>query len=431
VLSGPHWGGEPCTSRVDCHQDTQLPKASNKFSTSKMQCRDKNEKIGMPTAKNLRIAAFFFFLAASCLGAQPGNPGRGNIPGNTPGNSPNGPPGPEGNPNNQRPALNTPGAVQTSLAGLSHGDIITTIGALPAVSQKALVGVVAPSIGTIGALPTLTARSQIQLVGAIITDTLDSGTLGSWAAGSGSRSEPQGAAYDTWSAVLGIVHPLSQHIVVGAAGGYAHTWSDSIAVNSGFGSLYGAWLCNGWYFDEAVYGGGQSFRTTRESLFGTVHGEGKGFMFGSISSAGYNWTLGPWKIGPVAGIAYSLSATNAWDERDDVLPFHVQSSTQQAFGSELGIKSSFKIKFLTVSTKLAWDHDFARTSVPSVVSIVGLPSSTSTVYGPSLGHDALIVDGGISFQLTKKLSIGASYHGEMLRSNYRANAAVASVKLEF
>jgi outer membrane autotransporter protein len=276
----------------------------------------------------------------------------------------------------------------------------------------------------------MNTQSQLQLAGAILTGQLDSGAAGGWTAASGGESQPKGASYKSGVFTIGWTHPVTKHFFVGAASGYAHTWSSSLAVNSGYGALYAAYYTHGWYAYEAVLGGGQRFTATRNGILGSAEGEGKGFSFGQLTSTGYNWTLGPWKTGPFATLSYSLSTTGAFTETD-ALPLHIESNTNQSISTELGWKNTLKLKRVSINADFAWIHEYAKSAVPSVVSIVGLPASSTTVFGPALSHDGMVIDAGLSFQLSKALSIGTSYHGELLRQNYKANAVIASLKLEF
>jgi uncharacterized protein with beta-barrel porin domain len=74
--------------------------------------------------------------------------------------------------------------------------------------------------------------------------------------------------YTTGGLTIGIDYRVTDHIVVGLMGGYAHTWTDSkpggsIDVDTAWGGLYAGCFNQGLYVLGGAFGGGNSFDTSR------------------------------------------------------------------------------------------------------------------------------------------------------------------------
>jgi outer membrane autotransporter protein len=80
-----------------------------------------------------------------------------------------------------------------------------------------------------------------------------------------------GYNFTTGGVSLGIDYRLTDELVVGVMAEYSHTWtslkpSGSNDVNSGRGGLYATWSHHGFYLDAAIYGGYNSYNSSRSVL---------------------------------------------------------------------------------------------------------------------------------------------------------------------
>jgi Autotransporter beta-domain len=73
-------------------------------------------------------------------------------------------------------------------------------------------------------------------------------------------------------------------LAIGIFGSYAHTWTDlkpgDVDVNTGRGGLYVTYWNKGFYINGAVYGGYNSYDTSRQQLIrGMASGSTSGYEF--------------------------------------------------------------------------------------------------------------------------------------------------------
>jgi outer membrane autotransporter protein len=79
-------------------------------------------------------------------------------------------------------------------------------------------------------------------------------------------------------------------------GNYAHTWSDlrpgSIDVDSARGGIYATYFNNCFYLNGGIYGGYNSYDSSRRGLQGNANGNSDGAELSTFGSGGYDFHLG-------------------------------------------------------------------------------------------------------------------------------------------
>ena len=119
---------------------------------------------------------------------------------------------------------------------------------------------------------------------------------GLWVTGFGdfvnvdNQGSVEGYNFTTGGITIGIDYRLTDNFVIGLMGGYAHTWTDlnpsgSVDVNTGWGGAYAGYFSHGLYIDGAVFGGADSFNTSRAALLGgNATGSSNGYVFSICGS---------------------------------------------------------------------------------------------------------------------------------------------------
>jgi len=84
---------------------------------------------------------------------------------------------------------------------------------------------------------------------------------------------------------------------------------------------------------------------------------------------------------------------------------------------------------LTPEVRAQWQHEH----LDSASSIdAGFSSGNSfTVRGPKIGRDALLLDAGVSAQLSARVAIFTYYTGELVRENYAVHGVNGGVRVGF
>ncbi len=100
----------------------------------------------------------------------------------------------------------------------------------------------------------------------------------------------RGYKFTTGGIDLGIDYRLTNHLAFGLMGNYAHTWSDlrpgSIDVDSARGGLYATYFNSCFYINAGIYGGYNSYDSSRRGLQGNANGNSDGAEFSTFVSGG-------------------------------------------------------------------------------------------------------------------------------------------------
>jgi uncharacterized protein with beta-barrel porin domain len=367
--------------------------------------------------------ALFLLLAWPCFGTQPGNPGKGNTPAGGTG---------QGNPGTSE----TPTTAQPTLPAPIPGGRVTVT---PGQNARSLVPTFARNFGRTAAAPAQVTLANINIVRSILetgltnSDRFVGREIGLWAASHGdfvSEGHPR-TTTTTAGMIVAIDRKFLRNLVLGLVGGYGHSWSTDLSANAGYGGAYAILGLGHFYVSETNTAGGESFSTTRAGLLGTAKANSSGWFFSHATQAGYQFNLGCLAIGPYALAQYTLSGHPTFSETGSDAPVSVHADTSTSVESDLGLEGTYRLGKLDLKATSAWEHEFKDTTAFSSVNIVGIPSSTATVAGASLGHNSALVNFGLSYHLSESIALSASWDGQFLRRNYLSNSAVISIRIGF
>ena len=102
-------------------------------------------------------------------------------------------------------------------------------------------------------------------------------------------------------------------------GSYAYTRtslqpSGDIDVNTGRGGLYFTYFSHGFYINGAVYGGHNSYNTSRQGILGMANGGTSGGEFSPFGQTGYDFHFGNLSVGPLFALQYPLAHVDGFNE---------------------------------------------------------------------------------------------------------------------
>jgi outer membrane autotransporter protein len=143
---------------------------------------------------------------------------------------------------------------------------------------------------------------------------------------------------------VGIDYRVTEHVVVGLMGGYAHTWTDlklgSVDVDTGWAGLYAGHFNQCLYVLGAAFGGGNSFDTSRETILGgRADGSSDSQEFSTFLWAGYNFHFGHLTIGPIAAVQYSYGNIDSFSEHGSLAPMAVREDSEEPWRTDLGFRA--------------------------------------------------------------------------------------------
>jgi outer membrane autotransporter protein len=145
-------------------------------------------------------------------------------------------------------------------------------------------------------------------------------------------------------------------------------WPGSIDVDSGRGGLYATYFNRCFYLNGGIYGGYNSYDSSRRGLQGNANGNNDGAEFSTIVSGGYDFHVGHLTVGPIASLQYTNVYVDGFSEKGSLAPLSIHSDSEESLRSDIGFRASYQ-----------WQ--------------------VGTVDGPSEGHDSAVVDAGLSEEM--------------------------------
>ncbi len=253
-----------------------------------------------------------------------------------------------------------------------------------------------------------------------------------------STSSARGSDFTTGGVTVGADYRVNRHLVLGAALGYANTSADlsrggDLEIDSGKASLYATLYGGGFYLNGIVGAGRGSIDTKRRTLGGFARGQTNATDFNGLLGTGYDFHHGAFTWGPVASLQYTTVGIDGFTERGALGALRINEQSQDSLKSAVGLKASYRQRIgrvvLTPEIRAQWQHEY----LDRASSIdAGFSSRNSfTVQGPETGRDALLLDAGLSAQLTPHVAVFAYYTGELGRENYTVHSINGGVRVSF
>jgi outer membrane autotransporter protein len=269
---------------------------------------------------------------------------------------------------------------------------------------------------------------------------------GVWVTGFGdfvnvdSDSNAKGYDFTTGGFTVGVDYRITDQLAIGAMGDYAHTWtslepSGDIDVDSGRGGVYATWFSHGIYLNGAIYGGHNSYSSSRSALRGMASGGTGGAEFSTFISGGYDFHCGQLTVGPIAALQYTYVNIDSFSENGSLAPLDIHSQSAESLRTDFGFRAFYPwlIGKVLVEPNLraAWEHEYKYSALPTTAGFAGIPGPSATFFGPSEGHDSAIVSAGVSVQWTPAIATYVNYDGQLGRSRYDSNAVTGGVRISF
>jgi len=249
----------------------------------------------------------------------------------------------------------------------------------------------------------------------------------------------KGYDFTTGGVTVGIDYRITDHLALGLFGSYAHTWTDlrpgDVDVNTGRGGLYATYFDRCFYLNGAVFGGYNSYDTSRQALLGMANGSSDGAEFSTFGEAGYDFHFGNLTVGPLAALQYTYVNLNGFTEQGSLVPLQIHSDSQDSLRTDLGLRASYGWQVgnvsLIPSVTAAWEHEYKYSALPITVSAPVFGGLTETLSGPSEGHDSAIINAGVGIQWTPRISTYVAYQGQLGRDRYDSNGVSGGVSFSF
>lgn len=176
-----------------------------------------------------------------------------------------------------------------------------------------------------------------------------------------------------------------------------------------------------------------SIETRRLTLGGIARGDTNGTNVNALLGTGYDHHVGQWTFGPLASLRYSRFGLDSFDEEGALGSLGIRSRDENSLLSTIGAQASYTATIcripVTPFIRAQWEHELL-TSTSSIDA--GFTSAeTFSVQGPHIGRDGLLLQAGVSAQLTPRLGIFTSYNGDLGRENYTAHTITGGLRFSF
>src|SRR5271165_75403 len=250
----------------------------------------------------------------------------------------------------------------------------------------------------------------------------------------------KGYDFTTGGVSVGVDYRITDHLAIGVMGEYAHTWtslkpSGDIDVDSGRGGVYATWYNHGVYFNGAIYGGHNTYESSRAGLGGLATGGTEGAEWSTFISGGYDFHFGQLTVGPIASLQYTDVGIDGFSENGSLAPLAIHSGSAESLRSDFGFRAFYQWQIGKIlvepSLKAAWEHEYKYSALPITAGFAGIPGPSATFFGPNEGHDSAIVSAGVSVQWTPMIATYVNYDGQLGRGNYDSNAVTGGVRISF
>lgn len=282
---------------------------------------------------------------------------------------------------------------------------------------------------------------------------------GVWVTGSGNfvdvgNNDDNAHGYDitTGNVLIGVDYRLSDHFVVGIAGGYSGSWSDlvdngRVEADGGRGGIYASLynirlLGSNVHVDAAVNGGWNNYDTRRYGLEEVLpqqgdfaHGDTDGCEFNALLAYGADWMFGRLLVGTWSMIQYTNVDLNSFTEDGSLAPLHFPDQDEDSIRSSTGIRLAYNANcggaVIRPEVRAAWQHDSGDRAYPIRSQFASGAGDVFTVHGPKIGSDSAVVDAGVSIPWNSRISTYIYYSGILGRDNYDNNAVSGGFRFSF
>jgi outer membrane autotransporter protein len=239
---------------------------------------------------------------------------------------------------------------------------------------------------------------------------------------------------------VGVDYRITDNLAVGIFGTYAYTWTEFRPgdgdVNTGRGGLYATyWDPQGWWVNAGIWGGYNSYSTSRQALLGQANGSTSGYEFSTFGDAGYDFHCGDLTFGPIVSMQYTDVHVNGFSENGSLVPLAIHGDSEDSLRTDVGGRAYYNWhlgKMLIIpSLTIAWEHEYLYSNLPITASAPELGGATATFNGPNEGHDSLLINAGAGVQWTPRISTYIGYQGQLGRDNYNANGVTGTISFSF
>lgn len=153
---------------------------------------------------------------------------------------------------------------------------------------------------------------------------------------------------------------------------------------------------------------------------------------------GYRWALSKaLSVGPLATLSYTrLNRPSLTESGSDATRLQLSSTHFDSLRSSIGLSANMNLArpggaVLAANLQVTWDHELLDNDYVQQAAFAGYPQAPFTSRNKLVGRDALGLAAGVSYELDKKLTVGANVSSQLFRSGYQSVAGSLTLSRRF
>jgi outer membrane autotransporter protein len=273
-----------------------------------------------------------------------------------------------------------------------------------------------------------------------------------WAMGNGmfgkitNVSQVPNYDFNSGGFLVGADYRWSENFTTGVYTGYQYTWADygsagNTQINSALFGGYATYDNEGFYADAVVGGGYNGYRVRRSIKFSnidrTARSTPNGGQLNAAVNLGYDWEIGKFTLGPIAGVQYTYAGVAPFTEDGaESLDLRVNQQNVNSIRSTLGARIAYtwnvteKIAIIP-EIRMLWTHEFLNNPRNISSALDGGAGPTFGFETSAPARDSCFAGAGLSVQLGRNWNAFAYYNIDFGRQDYLGNYVSGGLTWKF
>jgi fibronectin-binding autotransporter adhesin len=240
--------------------------------------------------------------------------------------------------------------------------------------------------------------------------------------------------------------PSDPSLALGLYGGYQYTWADAgdssnTQINSALFGGYATYSQGGFYADAVVGGGYNGYRVRRGINFSTIdrtaRSQPNGGQFNASLNLGYDWEVGKFTFGPIAGVQYAYAGIAPFSETGaDSLDLRVAqqnvNSMRTTFGGRVAYTWNVTDRIALIpEVRMFWQHEFLNNPRNINSALDGGSGPTFGYETSAPARDSVFAGAGVSAQFGERWNAFLYWNVDFGRQDYFGNSVSGGLNWKF
>ena len=235
---------------------------------------------------------------------------------------------------------------------------------------------------------------------------------------------------------------LTTGVFAGYQGAYAdYSGGGNTTINSALFGLYASYTHGGFYADAVFAGGYNNYNVRRSINFSTIdrtaRGSQDGGQFSAALNLGYDWEIGKFTIGPIAGLQYTYVGIAPFTEGGaDSLNLRVGQQNANSMRTTLGGRLAYTWNLtdsisIIPEVRMFWLHEFLNNPRAIGAALDGGNGPGFDYLTSTPDRDSVFAGAGVTTQFGESWSASAYWNIDFGRHDYISNIVSLNLGWKF